>query len=97
MRSGNGGMIPSCLTRSADAVPEGDAGLTAGRLQTGEKFATVFAHVVAGPAADLSPLDETPDVPFAAVDIQDEIGAFEDQQLLGLMGMQPRKSPVRGS
>ena len=91
---GQWGDVPLLCDAIAEVVPEGDAELAAGLLQTGEAIAAAFAQIAAGAAADLAPLHVASDVAFAAVGMQDDVRAFEHQQQLLLVRVQPLEGLV---
>ena len=79
-----------------EVVPERDAELAAGLLETGKGVAAAAAQFAARPAADLAPFDIVADVVLAAVSMQRDVRAQQDQEQLALMAIQPLQGRIEG-
>src|SRR5882724_10173414 len=78
----------------AEIVPEEDAELAAGLGEAEKGVSAVAAGVAAGAAADLSPGDVAADVVLGSIGVQGDLWAVEDEEQLGLVGVEASKQLV---
>src|SRR5712691_9553598 len=80
----------------AEIIPKEDAELGASLDQAEEGVAAIAPDVAAGAAADLAPDDLAADVALGAVGVQRDLRVVENQQQLGLFGVQSGQQPIEG-
>ena len=81
----------------AEIVPEEDAELAAGLGEAEEGIAAIASGVAAGSAAELSPGDLAADVVLGAVGVKGDLRSIEDEEQLGLVGVEASEQPVEES
>src|SRR5712691_8521792 len=89
-------MVGWCMEPIAEIVPEEDAELAAGLGEAEEGVAAIASGVAAGAAADFALGDVASDVAFGSVGVKGDLRAVEDEEQLGLVGMETSEQAVEG-